>query len=63
MNIFIYLAKNYHVVIIASLLLSINGCGFRGAPYHLQKVPASDKNIDFKLQKKSFDTNESCASQ
>ena len=54
------LAKNYHVVIIASLLLSISACGYRGAPYHVEQIPMDDKNIDFKLKKKSFDNNESC---
>lgn len=57
------LAKNYHVVIIASLLLSISACGYRGAPYYVEQVPAGDKNIDFKLKKKSFDNNESCVSR
>jgi len=54
------LAKNYHVVIIASLLLSFSACGYKGTPYHVEKVPAGDKNIDFKLKKKSFDNNMSC---
>jgi len=60
LSIFTSFAKNYHVVIIASLLLSINACGYRGSPYYVDEVPASDKNIDFKLKKKSFDNNESC---
>jgi len=57
------LAKNYHGLIIASLLLSMSACGYRGAPYHVEKVPDNDKNIDFKLKKKSFDNNESCTSR
>jgi len=56
-------AKNYHVIIIASLLLSVSACGYRGSPYYVDKVPAGDKNIDFKLKKKSFDNNESCESK
>ena len=60
--------KNYftifHPFIIASLLLSISGCGYKGSPYY-EEVPVSDDNVKFILKKRTFDkdNNESCREQ
>jgi len=48
------------VLIITSFLLSFGGCGYKAAPYYVEDLPQGDKDVEFILQKKSFDNNESC---
>jgi hypothetical protein len=48
------------MLIIASFLLGLSACGYKAAPYYQEEAPKSDKNVEFILKKKSFDTNESC---
>jgi predicted small lipoprotein YifL len=51
------------MLIIASFLLSLNGCGHKAAPYYQEATPKADDNVKFILEKKEFkssDTNESC---
>jgi len=58
-----YLTSVFHTLIIAIFLLSLNGCGYKAAPYYQEVVPKSDKNVEFILQKKSFpdkENNQSC---
>jgi len=53
----------FHVVIIAIFLLSINGCGYKAAPYYENEVPQEDENIVFIIKDKeilSDENNESC---
>ena len=52
----------FHVLIIASFLLSLSGCGYKAPPYYEKEAPKGDKNVKFILKKKEFnnDTNESC---
>ena len=50
------------MLIIASFLLSVSGCGYKAPPYYEKEVPKGDENVKFILKKKEFnnDTNESC---
>ena len=51
------------MLIIASFLLSVSGCGYKKNPYYQEKAPKSDKNIEFILQKKEIigtNKDESC---
>jgi len=51
------------LLIIASFLLSLNGCGYKGPPYYQADVPQEDENVKFIMDKKHFDdldNNESC---
>jgi predicted small lipoprotein YifL len=41
-------------LIIASLALSISGCGYKKAPYYLEDAPQSDENIEFIIQKETL---------
>jgi len=53
----------FHLLIIASFLLSLNGCGYKGPPYYQADVPQADENVKFIIEKKHFDdvdNNESC---
>lgn len=47
----------FHALIIAMFLLGLNGCGFKKAPYYIEKAPIADDNVDF-IIKKSTDNNE-----
>ena len=49
--------------IIASFLLSLNGCGYKAAPYYQEDTPKEDENIKFIMEEKNFpkkENNESC---
>jgi len=50
------------LIIIASFLLSFNGCGYKADPYYEDEAPKSDENVRFIIQKKEFptDNNVSC---
>jgi len=51
------------LAIIASLVLGINGCGYKAAPFYSEDAPEADENVKFILEKKDIqkiDTNESC---
>jgi predicted small lipoprotein YifL len=50
------------MLIIASFLLSVSGCGYKAPPYYEQSAPKGDKNVKFIMKKKEFqnDTNTSC---
>lgn len=52
----------FHIVIIASFLLSVSACGYKAPPYYEQDAPKGDKNVKFIIKKKEFknDNNESC---
>ncbi len=39
-------------------LLSLNGCGYKEAPYYLEETPKSDENVKFTIKKPSNDYNE-----
>ena len=53
------LTSVFHIAIIAMFLLSLSGCGHRGAPYYLEQEAHSDKNVKFFLKKPSGENNES----
>ena len=50
------------MLIIASFLLSVSGCGYKAPPYYEQSAPKEDKNVKFIIQKKKFtdENNASC---
>ena len=51
------------MLIIASFLLSLSGCGYKKDPYYQKKAPEGDKNIEFILEKKKpkcSQTDERC---
>jgi len=49
------------MLIIASFLLSMNGCGYKAPPYYVNDENVSDSHVEFILQKKqSQENNESC---
>jgi predicted small lipoprotein YifL len=54
------LTSIFHKVIIAIFLLSLGACGYKAAPYYQKEAPQSDENVEFILEKKSFENNESC---
>lgn len=49
-----YFIGIFHLLIIAMFMLSVNGCGYKSAPYYEEEAPASDENVKFiiKEQKK-----------
>jgi len=52
------------VLIIASFLLSVGGCGYKAPPYYEQSTPKEGKNVKFIMQKRNFtDNNRSCAQE
>ncbi|HIP55044.1 MAG TPA: hypothetical protein EYH11_06190 [Sulfurimonas autotrophica] len=54
----------FHVLIIASFLLSVGGCGYKAPPYYEQSTPKEGKNVKFIMQKRNFtDNNRSCAQE
>jgi predicted small lipoprotein YifL len=48
------------MLIITSFLLSVSGCGYKAPPYYEKAAPQSDQNVEFYIEKKKFDNNESC---
>jgi predicted small lipoprotein YifL len=49
------------MLIIASFLLSVSGCGYKAPPYYVDDTNLSDKNVEFILQKRDLqENNESC---
>jgi predicted small lipoprotein YifL len=49
------------MLIIASFLLSMSGCGYKADPYYVDDTNLSDENVEFILQKKQYpENNESC---
>ena len=63
MNIFKNLITIFHIAIIASLVFSISGCGYKAPPYITQEAPKGDENVKFIIEEKRFgtDNNESCS--
>lgn len=51
------------MAIIAMFLLSLNGCGYKGAPYYMEETPQSDENVKFIIKKSSKENNESTKSK
>lgn len=47
------LTSIFHLAIIAVFLLSLNGCGYKKAPYYLEEAPKGDENIAFSLKQPS----------
>jgi hypothetical protein len=39
-------------------LLGLSGCGYKAAPYVLEKSPQSDDNVDFIINKQTKDSNQ-----
>ncbi|MBA1438093.1 MAG: hypothetical protein FAF05_03735 [Epsilonproteobacteria bacterium] len=61
MNYFYNITGFFHGVIIAGLLLSLNGCGYKADPYYEEEVaPAGDANVAFHIKKQADENNESC---
>lgn len=52
------------MLIIASFLLSMSGCGYKKSPYYQENAPESDENVEFIIEdrkfQKSVENNESC---
>jgi len=40
------------LAIIAIFLFSLNGCGYKAAPFYTKELPQSDENVNFILQEK-----------
>lgn len=51
------------MAIIAMFLLSLNGCGYKGAPYYMEETPQNDENVEFIIKKTSEENNESTKSR
>jgi predicted small lipoprotein YifL len=43
----------FHLLIIAVFVLSLNGCGYKKAPYYQEEAPEGDKNIEFIIKDQS----------
>jgi predicted small lipoprotein YifL len=41
------LSTVFHLLIIAIFVLSVNGCGYKKAPYYQEEAPAGDENVEF----------------
>jgi len=52
----------FHLLIIASFLLSVSACGYKAPPYYEKDAPKGDKNVKFIIKKKEFNSenNTSC---
>ncbi len=50
----------FHALIIAVFLLSVSACGYKAAPFYSEDAPQGDENVEFIIQKKGVDNNESC---
>jgi predicted small lipoprotein YifL len=63
LNIFKNWITIFHSAIIASLMFSMSGCGYKAPPYIKQEAPKGDKNVKFIIKEKRFNTdnNESCS--
>lgn len=48
-----YLSDIFHILIIASFLLGINGCGYKAEPYYLEEAPKGDENVKFIIKEPS----------
>jgi len=46
------------MLIIASFLLSVSGCGYKKDPYYQKDTPKADANIEFILEKKELNSSE-----
>lgn len=57
------IAGIFHLLIIASFLLDLSGCGYKADPYYQQSSELNDKNVKFIIQKNKVDedNNESCS--
>jgi predicted small lipoprotein YifL len=44
-------------------LLSLSGCGYKGAPYYVDETAPSDPNVEFIIKKSSEENNESTKSR
>ena len=45
------------MLIIASFLLSLSGCGYKTDPYYQDKAPQGDENVEFYITKPSEQKN------
>ena len=52
------LTSIFHLLIIASLVLSLDGCGYKASPFYKKDIYLEDKNVKF--INKSVDNNASC---
>ncbi|MFA6196984.1 MAG: hypothetical protein WC656_10120 [Sulfurimonas sp.] len=39
-------------------MLSLNGCGYKKAPYYLEEAPKADENVKFTIKQPSSDANQ-----
>jgi len=53
------LTSVFHLAIIASLVLSLNGCGYKAAPFYkqAQETTLEDDNVKFIVKNSSEDNN------
>ena len=47
LNNFKSLSAIFHLLIIAIFMLSVNGCGYKKAPYYKEEAPKGDENVKF----------------
>jgi len=45
------------MIIIASFVLSLNGCGYKASPFYTQESALEDKNVKFIIKKQSEENN------
>jgi len=43
----------FYILIISSFSLSLNGCGYKKAPYYLEDAPQGDDNVEFIIKEPS----------
>ncbi|WP_154645653.1 hypothetical protein [Sulfurimonas gotlandica] len=43
----------FHLLIIAMFALSLNGCGYKKAPYYQDEAPSGDENVKFIIKEPS----------
>lgn len=43
----------FYFLIISSFTLSLNGCGYKKAPYYLEEAPQGDENVEFIIKEPS----------
>jgi predicted small lipoprotein YifL len=47
------LSTVFHLLIIAMFALSLNGCGYKKAPYYQDEAPSGDENVKFIIKEPS----------
>ena len=48
----------FHVIIIASFILSLSACGHKSQPFYTDDTPKGDENVEFHITKPKKDNKQ-----